>query len=87
MPGQKSYREVSSCSKCGSYQAIRMNMRLVYPNGTKNYPHTLNGSALAVDRVFAAILENYYNKNTKTLVIPKVLHKYMNGIKEINSNK
>ncbi len=77
MPGEKKWREVSSCSNCGDFQSRRMELRYRDANGT-NYLHTLNSSGLAVGRIFAAILENYQNNEIK-VKIPEVLIKYMSG--------
>lgn len=80
LPAQGKYREVSSCSNCEDFQARRMNLRAA---GTtteeKVIPHTLNGSGLAIDRVVAAILENYYDETKNEIAIPQVLQPYMNG--------
>ncbi|MGL5268626.1 MAG: serine--tRNA ligase [Spiroplasma sp.] len=85
LPGQAKYREVSSCSNCEDFQARRMNLRAItsIEGEEKIIPHTLNGSALAVDRVFAAILENYYDEKKEEIVIPKVLQSYMNNLTKI----
>lgn len=65
-----------------------MNLRTTsLENEDKIIPHTLNGSGLAVDRVFAAILENFYDQKNDEIVIPKVLHQYMGGIKIIKRKK
>lgn len=85
LPGQAKYREVSSCSNCEDFQARRMNLRITANNISeeKIIPHTLNGSGLAVDRVFAAILENYYDEKKEEILIPKVLQPYLNGLNSI----
>ncbi len=76
LPGENNYREISSCSNCGDFQARRMNAR--YKKDKKNiYVHTLNGSGLAVGRTLIAILENYQNKDGN-IIIPDVLKKYLN---------
>ena len=80
MPGQKKFREVSSCSNCKDFQARRMKMR-VKDNKKIFFPHTLNGSGLAVGRLIVAIIENYQTKDGH-VNIPLVLQKYMGG-KEI----
>lgn len=78
-PGQKKYREISSCSNCGSFQARRMMSRVKYDNnGQKDYLHTLNGSGLAVGRTIAAILENYQNSDG-SVIVPSVLNKYFSS--------
>ncbi len=85
MPGQKKFREVSSCSNCKDFQSRRMKMRVKdFESGTIFYPHTLNGSSLAVGRIIVAILENYQQEDG-SVVIPKDLRKYMNGLELIKS--
>ncbi|WFG96443.1 serine--tRNA ligase [Spiroplasma citri] len=74
MPGQNKYREISSCSNCLDFQARRMKLRYRDDNEIK-YVHTLNGSGLAIDRLIAAILENYQNEDG-TITIPKKLQPY-----------
>ncbi len=77
LPGENAYREISSCSNCGDFQARRMNAK--YKNENKNdFVHTLNGSGLAVGRTLIAILENYQTADGN-VEIPKVLQKYFNG--------
>ena len=77
LPGENKYREISSCSNCGEFQARRMNTR--YKNNDKNiYVHTLNGSGLAVGRTLIAILENYQT-DEGNVKIPEVLKKYFNN--------
>ena len=77
LPGENAYREISSCSNCGDFQARRMNAK--YKNENKNdFVHTLNGSGLAVGRTLIAILENYQTVDGN-VEIPKVLQKYFNG--------
>ncbi len=79
LPSQNTYREISSCSNCGDFQARRMNTRFRRAGGAKpEYVHTLNGSGLAVGRTWIAILENYQQEDGSVL-IPEVLWKYMNG--------
>lgn len=78
IPSQNKYREISSCSNCGDFQARRMKGRVKTADGNK-FIHTLNGSALAVGRTLVAILENYQNADG-TVSIPDVLLPYMNGI-------
>lgn len=83
LPSQKTYREISSCSNCGDFQARRMNLRFRRAGGAKpEFPHTLNGSGLAVGRTWIAILENYQQANG-SIDIPEILHPYMNGITKI----
>jgi seryl-tRNA synthetase len=86
LPGQGKYREISSCSNCGDFQARRMNAR--YRAGEKDvrFVHTLNGSALAVGRTMVAILENYQQADG-SIAIPEVLQPYMGGLKIIEKVK
>lgn len=79
LPAQNKYREISSCSNCGDFQARRMNTR-TRKKGEKEtrFVHTLNGSGLAVGRTLIAVLENYQNFDG-SITIPTVLRKYMNG--------
>ncbi|WP_136163134.1 serine--tRNA ligase [Sphingomonas flavalba] len=80
LPGQQRYREISSCSNCGDFQARRMNARY-RPAGEKNtrFVHTLNGSALAVGRALVAVLENYQQADGSVRV-PDALVPYMGGV-------
>ena len=83
LPSQKTYREISSCSNCGDFQARRMNTRFRRAGGAKpEYVHTLNGSGLAVGRTWIAILENYQQQDGSVL-IPEILQPYMNGLTQI----
>lgn len=83
LPSQKTYREISSCSNCGDFQARRMNLRFRRAGGAKpEFVHTLNGSGLAVGRTWIAILENYQQADG-SISIPGVLQPYMNGLKKI----
>ena len=82
LPGQKAYREISSCSNCGDFQARRMNSRYKDDSNTK-FLHTLNGSGLAVGRTLIAIMENYQNSDG-SIDIPNVLQPYMNNQKTIS---
>lgn len=83
LPSQGTYREISSCSNCGDFQARRMNLRFRRGGGAKpEFVHTLNGSGLAVGRTWLAIIENYQQADG-SVIIPEVLHKYMNGITKI----
>ena len=79
LPGQSAYREISSCSNCGDFQARRMNARY-RPKGEKGtrFLHTLNGSGLAVGRTLIAVLENYQNEDG-SVTIPEALVPYMRG--------
>ena len=83
LPGQKLYREISSCSVCGDFQARRMNARY-RPEGEKGtrFVHTLNGSGLAVGRTLVAILENYQQADG-SIAIPNALQPYMGGVTSI----
>jgi len=80
LPGQNAYREISSCSTCGDFQARRMNARFRRDGGKSNeFVHTLNGSGLAVGRTLVAILENYQQADG-SVTIPAALLPYMGGI-------
>jgi seryl-tRNA synthetase len=87
LPGQNTYREISSCSNCGDFQARRMQARY-RPRGAKDpgagirYVHTLNGSGLAIGRTLIAILENYQQPDG-SVAIPDALVPYMGGMKRI----
>ena len=84
MPGQNKYREVSSCSNCKDFQSRRMKMRVKNTDsGAIFYPHTLNGSSLAIGRVIVGILENNQNEDG-TIDIPKKLRNYMKGLKRLS---
>ena len=79
LPGQNAYREISSCSNCGPFQARRMNTRFRDAAGKVKGPvHTLNGSGLAVGRTLVAILENYQQPDG-SIAVPAVLQSYMGG--------
>tara|TARA_B100000686_G_C16735723_1_gene943469 strand:- start:116 stop:1372 length:1257 start_codon:yes stop_codon:yes gene_type:complete len=82
IPSENKYREISSCSSCGSFQARRMKARYKNKNNETNFVGTLNGSGLAVGRTLIAIMENY-QQDDGSLAIPKVLIPYMNGIEVI----
>jgi seryl-tRNA synthetase len=81
IPSEDKYREISSCSSCGTFQAKRMSARYKSSTGT-DFVSTLNGSALAVGRLMIALIENYQNEDG-TVSIPHVLRKYMNNIEKI----
>ncbi|MEJ7622378.1 MAG: serine--tRNA ligase [Pyrinomonadaceae bacterium] len=84
LPSQKTYREISSCSNCGDFQARRMNTRFRRAGGGKpEYVHTLNGSGLAVGRTWIAVLENYQRADG-SILIPEILRRYMGGIEAIS---
>lgn len=83
LPSQKTYREISSCSNCGDFQARRMDLRFKRAGNAKpEFVHTLNGSGLAVGRTWIAILENYQQADG-SIKLPEILWPYMNGITEI----
>ena len=79
LPAQDTYREISSCSNCGDFQARRMRARFKDAQGNKGWLHTLNGSGLAVGRTLVAVLENY-QQDDGSVVVPAVLHPYMGGV-------
>jgi seryl-tRNA synthetase len=87
LPGQNQYREISSCSNCGDFQARRMNTRC-RPKGEKatDFVHTLNGSGLAVGRTMIAVLENYQQADG-SITVPEALRPYMNGMEVIIPNE
>lgn len=83
LPGQDAYREISSCSMCGDFQARRMNARYRDKASKEvRFVHTLNGSGLAVGRTLVAVLENYQQADG-SVIIPEVLRPYMGGITRI----
>jgi seryl-tRNA synthetase len=83
LPGQGAFREISSCSVCGDFQARRMDARYKPADGKgTRYVHTLNGSGLAVGRTLVAVLENYQNADG-SVTIPEVLRPYMGGREKI----
>jgi len=86
LPAQDRYREISSCSVCGDFQARRMNarMRVKGEKGTQ-FVHTLNGSGLAVGRTLIAIMENYQQADG-SVVIPEVLRPYMGGLEVLRAD-
>ena len=86
LPSEGRYREISSCSNCGDFQARRMDARTksVGEKGTR-YVHTLNGSGLAVGRTLVALLENYQDEGGR-IAIPQVLQAYMGGVTHIDGN-
>ena len=86
LPAQNTYREISSCSNCGPFQALRMKARYRPAGGKGAQPlHTLNGSGLAVGRTLIAILENFQRANG-TVAIPEALQPYMGGQKAIGED-
>ena len=82
LPGQNTYREISSCSNCVDFQARRADIRFKPKGGKSTYAHTLNGSGLPTGRALAAILENGQQKDG-SIVLPKVLVPYMDGVEVI----
>ncbi|MFC0242954.1 serine--tRNA ligase [Rhodopseudomonas telluris] len=85
MPGQGeggAYREISSCSVCGDFQARRMDARSRGPDGKPRFVHTLNGSGTAVGRALIAVIENYQQEDG-SIAVPEVLQPYMGGLKVI----
>ena len=85
LPSENKYREISSCSSCSTFQAVRMKTRYKNQKNETLYAGTLNGSGLAVGRTLIAILENYQQKDG-SITIPKVLRPYMNNLEKILSN-
>ena len=83
LPGQGMYREISSCSNCGDFQARRMNARY-RPQGAKDtrFVHTLNGSGVAVGRALIAVMENYQQADG-SIVVPEALRPYMGGLQAL----
>ena len=81
IPSENRYREISSCSSCGTFQAKRMNAKFKSPNRT-DFVSTLNGSALAVGRWMISFIENYQNDDG-SVTIPPILRKYMNNVEKI----
>jgi seryl-tRNA synthetase len=82
LPSQKTYREISSCSNCGDFQARRANLRCRTEGGKPRHLHTLNGSGLAVGRTLVAILENYQQADG-SIAIPEKLRPYLPGLERI----
>ncbi len=89
MPGQGdggAYREISSCSVCGDFQARRMDARYRGPDGKPRFVHTLNGSGTAVGRALIAVMETYQQQDG-SIAVPDVLQPYMGGLKVIEHGK
>ena len=87
VPSQKTYREISSCSLCGNFQARRMKARFKTKEEAKpQFVHTLNGTGIAIGRAMVAILENYQNEDG-TISIPEVLIPYMKGLEKITHHE
>ncbi len=83
LPGQNMFREISSCSVCGDFQARRMNARYKGKDGkVKDFVHTLNGSGVAVGRALIAVMETY-QEHDGSILVPEVLKPYMGGITRI----
>jgi seryl-tRNA synthetase len=83
LPGQSGYREISSCSTCGEFQARRMNARYKGKDGkVKGHVHTLNGSGVAVGRALIAVMETYQQENG-SIAVPDALKSYMGGVTTI----
>ncbi|MBU6397736.1 MAG: serine--tRNA ligase, partial [Rhodospirillales bacterium] len=82
MPGQGTYREISSCSNTLAFQARRMNARYRPGEGKPEFVHTLNGSGLAVGRALIAVMETYQNEDG-SITVPEVLRPYMGGLERI----
>ena len=83
LPSENKYREISSCSSCGSFQARRMKARYKNDNKETLLVGTLNGSGLAIGRTMVAILENYQQEDG-SIIVPEVLRSYMNNMEKIN---
>jgi seryl-tRNA synthetase len=80
LPSQNTYREISSCSNCGDFQARRMQARWRNPTtGKPELVHTLNGSGVAVGRALIAVMENYQNADG-SITVPEALRGYMGGL-------
>lgn len=88
MPGRKGWGELTSCSNCGDYQSRRLGIR--YEDGKDEnklkYIHTLNGTCVAIPRVIVALMEQFYDPTTESIIIPKVLRPYMDGKERIYQN-
>jgi seryl-tRNA synthetase len=84
LPGQGMFREISSCSVCGDFQARRMNARYRGKDGKVGFVHTLNGSGVAVGRALIAVMETYQNEDG-SIEIPTALLPYMGGLKRIEA--
>ena len=85
LPGQNAYREISSCSVCGDFQARRMMARYKTADGKNHYVHTLNGSGVAVGRAMVAVMENYQNDDG-SITVPQALRPYMGGLELIKKD-
>ena len=85
LPSENKYREISSCSSCSTFQAVRMKSRYKNEKNETVFVGTLNGSGLAIGRTLIAILENYQKKDG-SITIPKILRPYMNNLEKITTN-
>ena len=86
LPGQKAFREISSCSVCGDFQARRMQARFKGKNDKNpRFVHTLNGSGVAVGRALIAVMETYQNEDG-SITVPDVLQPYMRGVEKIEAS-
>jgi seryl-tRNA synthetase len=85
LPGQNMYREISSCSTCGEFQARRMDARFRPKGGSPRHLHTLNGSGTAVGRALIAVMETYQQGNG-TIAVPDALKPYMGGMTSIGQS-
>jgi len=85
LPSENNYREISSCSSCSTFQAVRMKARYKNQNKEMNNVGTLNGSGLAVGRTLIAVMENYQQRDG-TIIIPEKLRPYMNNLEKISMN-
>jgi seryl-tRNA synthetase len=86
LPGQNMFREISSCSVCGDFQARRMQARYKAAGGKGNrLVHTLNGSGVAVGRALIAVMENYQNPDG-SITVPDALKPYMGGVERIEAS-
>ena len=84
LPAQNTYREISSCSNMGAFQARRMQARFKNAQGKNELVHTLNGSGLAVGRTLVAVLENYQNADG-SITVPEALRPYMGGVETLRA--
>jgi len=85
LPSENKYREISSCSSCGTFQARRMKARYKNKDNSVEFVGTLNGSGLAVGRTLISVLENYQTEDG-SIIIPEVLKPYMGNIDKISPN-
>ena len=85
IPSEKQYREISSCSSCGTFQARRMKARYKDKKNETRFLGTLNGSGLAIGRTLVAIMENYQTEDG-SIIIPEILRPYMNNLDKIEKN-